>query len=266
MAACGPGSRIDPRLGVAASPRVAEDGGPIARGGGRYKLGKPYQIAGRWYEPKHNPGYDHTGRASWYGSAFHGRRTANGEVFDKQALTAAHPTLPLPSYVRVTNLRNDHSVVVRVNDRGPFGHGRIIDVSRRTADLLGFTRAGTADVRVQYVDIAPLHGNDQAFLMASFQAPGAAPAGRDGGQPVMVAYAGEPPAPPALERLDAALVASGTPFDPYRALMAAQESGFIQPVAARPPAAPAVSVAFRSSYTAGGRISAAFEAIAGLER
>jgi rare lipoprotein A len=265
LAACNSGnlagSRIDPKLGVAASPRVAQDGEPIARGGGDYKLGKPYQVAGRWYEPKHNPDYDRTGHASWYGSAFHGRRTANGEVFDMHALSAAHPTLPLPSYVRVTNLENDHSVLVRVNDRGPFGHGRIIDVSRRAAELLGFKQNGVAPVRVQYVDLAPLEGDDRSFLTASYRAPRLAPGHGTDSQPVMVAYSSRQPTTPALETLDATLVASGTPFDPNGALMASQAGGAVQPVAA-----PAVSTAYRSSYAATDRVSAAFEAIAGLER
>jgi rare lipoprotein A len=267
VAACGSANLSNSRLGVAPSPRVAQDGEPIAKGGGNYKLGKPYQIAGRWYEPKHNPDYDRTGQASWYGSAFHGRRTANGEVFDMHALTAAHPTLPLPSYVRVTNLDNDHSVVVRVNDRGPFGHGRIIDVSRRTAEMLGFKRDGTAAVRVQYVDLAPIEGEDHNVLLASYRAPGAAPAGGEDTQPVMVAYAGErQQAIPALETLDATLIASGTPFDPYGALMAAEASAAVQPAAARAEPAQAVSMGLRSSYSATDRVSAAFDAIAALER
>lgn len=134
-------------------------------------VGKPYQVAGRWYEPKEDPDYDRQGVASWYGRRFHGRRTANGEFFDRAALSAAHPTLPLPSYVRVTNLENERSVVVRVNDRGPFSRNRLIDVSEQTADLLGFKRAGMAPVRVQYVAPAKTDGGDQAFLLASYQGP-----------------------------------------------------------------------------------------------
>lgn len=114
----------------------------------RYKVGKPYQIAGIWYYPKENPDYDETGIASWYGRQFHGKRTANGDVFDMNKLTAAHKTLPMPVKVRVTNLGNGRSLVLLVNDRGPFAHGRIIDVSRRAAQLLGFQRQGTAKVRV----------------------------------------------------------------------------------------------------------------------
>jgi len=115
------------------------------------KVGSPYQIKGVWYYPHHQPDYDETGIASWYGEPFHGRPTANGEVYDKALLTAAHRTLPLPSRVMVTNLENGRTLMVRVNDRGPFAHGRIIDMSERGAQLLGFQTKGTARVRVQLV-------------------------------------------------------------------------------------------------------------------
>ncbi len=121
---------------------------------GEYKVGKPYQIAGVWYYPGEDPQYSKTGIASWYGKKFHGRRTANGEIYDMNALTAAHKTLPMPVRVRVTNLSNGRSLVLRVNDRGPFVNGRIIDVSRRAAQLLGFDKAGTAKVRVTIIDQA----------------------------------------------------------------------------------------------------------------
>lgn len=121
------GSKIDPKYGVAASPRVVSSG-PIPKGGGRAMVGKPYKIAGRWYHPKEDPDYVGVGLASWYGDAFHGRKTANGEVYDMNMLSAAHPTMPLPSYARVTNYSNNRSVIVRVNDRGPFAHGREIDL------------------------------------------------------------------------------------------------------------------------------------------
>lgn len=114
-----------------------------------YKVGKPYQVAGVWYYPKEDFDYDETGIASWYGPDFHAKMTANGETFDQNAVTAAHKTLPMPSVVRVTNLENGRSIVVRVNDRGPFVNGRIIDMSRRAAQLLGFEGSGTAKVRVQ---------------------------------------------------------------------------------------------------------------------
>ncbi len=114
-----------------------------------YKVGNPYQIRGIWYYPKEDYDHDETGIASWYGTKFHGRKTANGEIYDMNALTAAHRTLPMPSYVRVTNLENGRSLVLKVNDRGPFAHSRVIDVSRRGSQLLGFQQKGTAKVRVQ---------------------------------------------------------------------------------------------------------------------
>ncbi len=117
-------------------------------GQGRFKVGSPYEVRDVWYYPAVDPFYDETGIASWYGDPFHGRVTANGEIYDMNALTAAHKTLPLPTFVRVTNLENGRSIVVRVNDRGPFVHGRIIDMSRRGAQLLSFDMAGTAKVRV----------------------------------------------------------------------------------------------------------------------
>lgn len=116
---------------------------------GRYKVGDPYRIKGVWYYPRVDFAYDETGVASWYGPNFHNKPTANGEVFDQNAISAAHRTLPLPTVVRVTNLGNGRALVVRVNDRGPFAHGRILDLSKRAAQLLGFERQGVARVRVQ---------------------------------------------------------------------------------------------------------------------
>lgn len=115
---------------------------------GAYKIGNPYQIKGVWYYPSENFDYDETGIASWYGSKFHGRKTANGEIYDMNTVSAAHKTLPLPTMVRVTNLENGRSLKLRINDRGPYAHGRIIDLSRRSSQLLGFQRQGTARVRV----------------------------------------------------------------------------------------------------------------------
>jgi rare lipoprotein A len=117
--------------------------------GGAVKVGRPYTINGVRYVPRVDPNYDQTGLASWYGADFHGKRTANGEIYDMNALTAAHKTLPMPSRVRVTNLENGRSLELTVNDRGPFVAGRIIDVSRRAAEALGFRRQGVAKVRVQ---------------------------------------------------------------------------------------------------------------------
>jgi len=161
---------VDPKYGVAASPRViASPGQRVPSGGGVFKIGKPYQVAGRWYVPREEPGYDRSGTASWYGADFHGRKTANGEIFDMEGLSAAHPTLPLPSYVLVTNLANDRTVMVRVNDRGPYVHGRIIDLSRGAARELGFERMGIGQVRVKYYARAPLEGDtsfERAYLAA----------------------------------------------------------------------------------------------------
>ena len=125
-----------------ASPRVVADGDPVPRGGGQYLVGHPYTVAGRTYYPRENESYSAVGMASWYGDAFQGRRTANGEIYDMRSLTAAHPTMPLPSYARVTNLVNGYSIIVRVNDRGPYRGGRIMDVSSRVADVLDFKSAG----------------------------------------------------------------------------------------------------------------------------
>ncbi len=154
--------------GVKASPRVVADGRPVPKGGGRFMVGQPYQVKGQTYVPKEDPNYRKSGLASWYGSAFHGRLTANGEVYDSAHLSAAHPTFPLPSYARVTNVETGSSVIVRVNDRGPYHPGRIIDVSGKTAELLDMKRTGTAKVNVQYVGRARMDGQDMPFLMASY--------------------------------------------------------------------------------------------------
>lgn len=121
----------------------------IKKYGGIYKVGKPYKIAGRWYYPKEDYNYSETGIASWYGEDFNGKSTANGERYDMNTLTAAHRTLPLPCIVRVTNLQNRRSIVVRVNDRGPYVKDRIIDLSKRGAQLLGYIGQGTAKVKVE---------------------------------------------------------------------------------------------------------------------
>lgn len=125
---------------------------------GVYKVGQPYQVDSIWYYPREQPDYDETGIASWYGPTFYGKHTANGEMYDGNALTAAHKTLPLPVNVRVTNLENGKSLVVRVNDRGPFARGRIIDLSKRAAELLDVVQTGTARVRVTYLSRADLNG------------------------------------------------------------------------------------------------------------
>jgi len=162
-AGCSSSKKRDPFAGVG-SPYYSK-AGPLPKGGGRYHVGKPYEVAGVWFTPKEQPGYDKVGIASWYGPQFHRRMTSNGEWFDMNELTAAHATLPLPSYAKVTNLQNGRSVVVRVNDRGPFVDTRIIDMSRRSAELLAFKPQGMAKVRVQYIGPAPL--NDQGQHLAA---------------------------------------------------------------------------------------------------
>lgn len=168
--------RLDPKYGVAASPRVVGLGEAVPKGGGTYRVGKPYVVAGRTYVPEEDVNYRAEGVASWYGDAFHGRRTANGEVFDMTAITAAHPTLPIPSYARVTNLANGKSIVVRINDRGPYHGNRLIDLSVRTAKLLEFHGNGVAKVRVEYVGRASLEGSDDRQLLATLRTGTPAPA------------------------------------------------------------------------------------------
>jgi len=162
-------SRVDPRYGVSTSPRVVAFGEPVPKGGGTYRVGKPYVVAGRVYVPEEDVNYREEGLASWYGDDFHGRLTANGEVFDMASLTAAHPTLPMPCYARVTNLGNGKSLIVRVNDRGPYHGNRLIDVSNKAAELLEFKGYGVARVRVEYVGPAPLEGSDDRQLIATLR-------------------------------------------------------------------------------------------------
>lgn len=156
--------------GVGVSPRVTSNPNP-PKGGGRYQVGKPYTVRGRVYTPAEQPDYAASGEASWYGSDFHGRRTANGEIFSANAITGAHPTLPLPSYVRVTNQANGRSVIVRVNDRGPYMPGRIMDLSHRAAAMLGYVNNGHAQIQAEYVGPAPLEGDDTRMLVASYAGP-----------------------------------------------------------------------------------------------
>ena len=158
------------------SPKVVAAGEPVPRGGGTFKLGKPYTINGRTYYPSNDPAYRAEGIASWYGPDFHGRKTANGEVYDMNAISAAHPTMPMPSYARVTNLENGRSIVVRVNDRGPYAHGRIIDLSVGTAKAIGTFGQGLARVRVEYVGRAGLAGSDDNALLATLRHGTPAPA------------------------------------------------------------------------------------------
>lgn len=139
------GACSETKLAVNTAKEVAPTQSKI----GGYKIGKPYQIDGVWYYPQEDFNYVEEGVSSWYGPTFHGKSTANGETYDMMDLTAAHRTLPMPSVVRVTNMENGRSLVVRVNDRGPFARNRIIDVSKRAAQLLGFHEQGTTRVRVE---------------------------------------------------------------------------------------------------------------------
>ena len=191
--------------GVKASPRVSTKQTRLARGGGRDQIGKPYKVRGKVYYPKEEKDYRKVGLASWYGDAFHGRLTANGEIYDMTHLTAAHPTMPLPSYARVTNTANGSSVIVRVNDRGPYAHGRLIDLSKRAAEMLDYAHSGTAKVEVEYIGRAPLDGQDDAYLMASYKPGGRAPDPSDGlASGVMIAMNGPTPS--------AAVGSVATPF------------------------------------------------------
>jgi rare lipoprotein A len=169
-------SVVDPRYGVSSNARVVAPGEPIPKGGGTYRIGHAYTIGGRTYTPAEDKNYRAEGLASWYGEDFHGRQTANGEIFDMNSMSAAHATLPMPTYVRVTNLENNRSVIVRVNDRGPYHEDRIIDVSVKTANMLGFYSAGVARVRIEYVSTAPLEGSDDAMLVATLRHGQPAPA------------------------------------------------------------------------------------------
>src|SRR5471030_1414681 len=169
--------KLDPRYGVSTSARVVQPGEPVPKGGGVYRVGKPYLVGGREYVPQEDVNYSAVGLASWYGDDFHGRYTANGEIFDMNSISAAHPTMPLPSYARVTNLANHRSIVVRVNDRGPYVGNRVIDLSVKTAKILGFYGEGVAKVKVDYVGRAPLEGSDDRKLAATLRegAPGSGP-------------------------------------------------------------------------------------------
>ncbi len=162
LAACASrGTDLPPAPGVILAPSEdMQDGmnrpSPVAKARPHRKIGKPYKVAGIWYYPKVDKDYVATGTGSWYGPKFHGRLTANGEIFDMNRLSAAHPTLPLPSIVEVTNLSNGRSIILRVNDRGPFAHGRVIDLSRAAARKIGYENKGLAQVRVRYIGEAKM--------------------------------------------------------------------------------------------------------------
>jgi rare lipoprotein A len=198
-------SKVDPRYGVSASPRVIEPGQPVPKGGGTYRVGKPYYVAGKMYVPEENRRYRDEGTASWYGDDFHGRLTANGEVYDMNSISAAHPTMPMPSYARVTNVKNGRSLIVRVNDRGPYHDDRVIDLSGKAAELLDFRGKGLARVRVEYVGPAALEGSDDRKLIATLREGAPAPA------PSAVMLAATKPFLPDASRVNVARSEPGPP-------------------------------------------------------
>jgi rare lipoprotein A len=153
----------------ASAHRPPNDLEPVAKGGGSFKIGRPYELNGRTYVPAEDPNYRTEGIASWYGPDFHGKPTANGETFDMNGISAAHPTLPMPSYLRVTNLANGRSIIVRINDRGPYARERVTDLSVGAAKALGFYDQGLARVRIEYVGRAPLGGSDDRMLLATLR-------------------------------------------------------------------------------------------------
>jgi rare lipoprotein A len=204
------------------APQTGNDGMASTATGARFKVGKPYKIDGNWYYPKHEPSYDKIGVASWYGDDFQGLATANGEVFDKGLMTAAHTTLPLPSLVRVTNLANGKSLVMRVNDRGPFVNDRLIDLSQAAARELGYEQQGLAKVRVQFLQIA----DDATGVPTEIRSPAVPPAAVP--NRILVADASESPTVPR---------AALTPVSPARALPATPRPA-PSPLAAANPAVP----------------------------
>jgi len=200
-------------LAVLAVVALAGCAGKTSTQGGStgYKVGKPYQIAGVWYYPHVDYEYNETGIASWYGPGFHGKRTASGEVYDQNDLTAAHRTLPMPSLVRVTNLVNGRQITLKVNDRGPFAHGRIIDVSRRGAQLLDFERTGTARVRVE---IMAEESRQMAYNAGAYTIPPAPPAGNTAGSPQVIAAPAGQVSEEALPPLPGSRAAAPQPTQP----------------------------------------------------
>jgi rare lipoprotein A len=251
LAACGTdlgatvkrGKFTSAEFGVSSSPRVTRNAHP-RHGGGRYLVGKPYTVRGKTYVPTAEPaGYVEQGIASWYGSDFHGRLTANGEIFSANAITAAHPTLPLPSYVRVTNLSNGRSMLVRINDRGPYMSGRVIDLSYTAAKMLDLIGHGTGEVQVAYVGPAPLNADDTRMLVASLDR---ATRMEQGDTRLAFAASGSMPAPVQTASIAAPVPAGPRPGDLYASEDLASELpqlfGYAEPQASSP-GAPALAAA-----------------------
>jgi rare lipoprotein A len=214
LAHCSAGSKY--------SDRVVADGEPAPKGGGTYRVGKPYNVNGRTYVPAENPSYRAEGIASWYGPDFHGRLTANGEVYDMHAISAAHTTMPLPSYARITNLDNGRSIIVRVNDRGPYVRNRIIDLSIGTAKALDFYGHGLARVRVEYVGRAPIEGSDDAMLLATLREGSPAPA------PSKVMIASAKPFLPKADNGKNTLLLPERPFSPVASTRSPEDTSASQ--------------------------------------
>lgn len=216
LAACG---TIAPQYAVRADLGASHDPPPSAGRPAAHGTNAPYQVGGIWYVPHEQPNYDETGVASWYGDAFNMKATADGEVFDMNQVSAAHTTLPLPSMVEVTNLDNGRKLTVRVNDRGPFVGGRIIDLSRAAAEELGYERVGTARVRVRYLGPAPLAGPEAGVRYAKAGPSPAMPARsrRPADEEIFdEADASPPPVQPLVRPVEAVSVASLAPLPAAR--------------------------------------------------
>lgn len=228
---------------------------PRSTGVPGYKVGNPYQVNGVWYYPAEDFNYDQTGIASWYGPGFHGGTTANGEAYDMNAETAAHKTLPMPSLVEVTNLENGRRIQVRVNDRGPFVTGRIIDLSRRSAEDLGMERAGTARVRVRILPEQSLAMKMQALGQSPVQVAEAVPR-----TPVVRADLVPPPAPvvpaAAPSGTSSAAVHPGAPVYPGAPPTSMPVSGpLTDPTVTAPPPVTVVPVKATNIYIQAGAFS-----------
>lgn len=259
LAGCSTKQASAPALNLAATTQVAEqtEEAKPDETAEENKGSAPYRVAGSASAIESFDGYSAEGISSWYGTVFHGRTTANGEIFDKTRLTAAHPSMPLPSYARVTNVSNGKSVIVRVNDRGPFHGDRALDVSEGAADLLGFKNIGMARIRIDYVGPASLEGSDNDQLMASYRENGhAAPTG------VMLASL-SPAAREGAQHTDASGLRGSAPValraqPPVQAAAAAMPSKPVDAPPANKPAPPPAQTAATTPVDVASRIQASF--------
>ncbi len=238
-----------------ASPRVVADGEEVPKGGGRQLIGKSYSVAGKRYTPYEKPvGYTAVGTASWYGEAFHGRRTANGEVYDRTAISAAHPTMPLPAYARVTNMLNNRSIIVRVNDRGPYHGGRVMDVSQKTAEALAFRHLGTARIKLEYLGQASLAGSDDKLLLATLRTDGT-PAAIPGTSARTMVASSAPVAAGRSQSADLDEAAPESPRQPFLSQSASSQpvaQAYAEPVRAIAPSSPVAASAISTSSSPAG--------------